>query len=222
MDMKYCEKCRVSVRGNPELCPLCQSRLTGEGEDGEPFPAVRSVYRQFERLFKWLLFATVSAAIICVAVNLIMPDTGAWSLFALLGLVCFWIIMYFSIRRRAGIARYIANQGAVVAGASLVWDIVTGWRGWSLDYALPIAFTAAMLAIVVTSIVLRSDASDYITSLLFIGAGGLIPLIFYFTGILGITIPSIICVACSLILFVGLLVFRGGEMKYELAKRFHV
>ncbi|NLY69536.1 MAG: hypothetical protein GX067_07075 [Clostridiales bacterium] len=219
--MKYCEKCSVSVRGDRELCPLCQSRLTGEGEP-EPFPAVSSVYRQFERLFKWLLFATVSAAIICVAINLMLPDTGAWSLFALLGLGCFWIIMYLSIKRKSGIARYIANQAAVVAVGSVVWDYVTGWRGWSLDYAMPIAFTAAMLAITVVSRVLRSDAGDYITSLVLIGLGGLIPLVFYFTGVLLIVIPSIICVACSLILFVGLLVFKGSEMKYELSKRFHV
>ncbi len=151
-----------------------------------------------------------------------LPDTGAWSLFALLGLGCFWIIMYLSIKRKSGIARYIANQAAVVAVGSVVWDYVTGWRGWSLDYAMPIAFTAAMLAITVVSRVLRSDAGDYITSLVLIGLGGLIPLVFYFTGVLLIVIPSIICVACSLILFVGLLVFKGSEMKYELSKRFHV
>lgn len=195
--------------------------MTGEGEP-EPFPAVKSVYRQFERLFKWLMFATVSAAIVCVAVNLMLPDTGAWSLFALLGLGCFWLIMYFSIKRKSGIARFIATQSSIVAIICVVWDIVIGWQGWSLDYALPIAFTAAMLAITVVSRVLRSDTGDYISSLALIGLGGLIPLIFYFTGMLNMAIPSIICVACSLILFVGLLVFKGSEMKYELAKRFHV
>lgn len=219
--MKYCEKCRVSVRGNREGCPLCQSRLKGDGEP-EPFPALKSVYRQFERFFKWLLFGTISAAIVSVAVNLMLPQTGVWSLFALLGLGCFWIIMYLAIKRKSGIARYIAKNAAVVAVGSVVWDLVIGWRGWSLDYALPIAFTAAMLAIIVVSRVLRSAASDYITSLALIGLGGLIPLVFYFTGMLNIDIPSIICVACSLILFVGLLVFQGRTMKYELSKRFHV
>ncbi|HHW24298.1 MAG TPA: hypothetical protein GXX22_02445 [Clostridiales bacterium] len=220
--MKYCEKCHVNVRGNPELCPLCQGRLAGEGEEFEPFPPTRSVYRQFERLFRWLLFATVSAAIICVAVNLMLPWTGAWSLFALLGLGCFWVIVHLSIRRKSGIARYIANQAAVISAFCVIWDFVTGWRGWSIDYALPIAFTAAMLAIIVAGLVLRSDAGDYIASLLLIGLGGLVPLAFYFTGILGTPIPSIICVACSLILFVGLLLFKGGEIKYELEKRFHL
>lgn len=219
--MKYCEKCRVSVRGNRESCPLCQNRLTGEGGT-EPFPPVKSVYRQFETFFKWLVFGTAAAAIVCVAVNLMLPATGIWSLFALLGLCCFWVIMYLAIKRKGGIARYIANQASIAAVGSVVWDIVTGWRGWSLDYFVPIAFTAAMLAITVVARVLRSAAGEYVASLALIGFGGLIPLIFYFTGVLNNAVPSIICVACSLILFVGLLVFEGGAMKYELSKRFHV
>lgn len=219
--MKFCEKCRISVRGNREFCPLCQSRLTGEGGP-EPFPAVKTIYRQYQLFFKWLVFGTSAAAVTCVAVNLMLPETGVWSLFALLGLGCFWLIMYLAIRRKGGISRYIANQASIVAAGSVVWDAVIGWRGWSLDYVMPITFTVAMLAITVVARVLRSAASEYVASLVLIGFGGLIPLIFYFTGALHIEIPSLICVACSLILFVGLLVFEGGAMKYELSKRFHV
>ena len=32
--MKYCEKCKVSVRGNAERCPLCNAVLTGDPEPG--------------------------------------------------------------------------------------------------------------------------------------------------------------------------------------------
>jgi hypothetical protein len=219
--MKYCDKCRVSVRGNRDSCPLCQSRLTGEGGP-EPFPVVKTIYRQFETFFKWLVFGTSAAAITCITVNLILPETGIWSLFALLGLCCFWLIMYLAIKRKGGISRYISNQALIVAIGSVVWDFATGWRGWSLDFALPITFTVAMLAIMVVATVLRSAAGEYVASLTMIGFGGLIPLIFFFAGVLYTAIPSLICAACSLILFVGLLVFQGSAMKYELSKRFHV
>ena len=30
--MKKCPYCKVEVGGNPEKCPLCQSKLMGEGD----------------------------------------------------------------------------------------------------------------------------------------------------------------------------------------------
>ncbi len=209
------------MRGDRGACPLCQGRLTG-CDTPEPFPVVKTIYRQFEIFFKWLLFGTLTAAITCVAINLMLPEAGFWSLFALLGLGCFWLVMYLAIKRKGSIARYIANQAIIAALGSVVWDVAIGWRGWSLDYAVPAAFMAAMLAITVVARVLRSAADEYITLLVAIGFGGLIPLIFYSTGILGVIIPSIICAACSLILFVGLLVFEGKAMHDELSKRLHL
>ena len=78
--MKYCENCKVSVRGNGEFCPLCQHTLIGEGSE-EVYPKLPTLFHQHALFFKLLIFITAAAGIICVAINLLLPQSGYWSVF---------------------------------------------------------------------------------------------------------------------------------------------
>ena len=54
------------------------------------------------------------------------------------------------------------------------------------------------------------------------GFFGVIPLLFLLLGWVDAALPSVICVAASLLFLAGLGAFRGESMARELRRRFHL
>jgi len=222
---KTCDKCGVTVRGTMQKCPLCQHKLT-EHESASAelpcYPVIKTLYRQFERYFKAIILTTVAIGVAAVAVNMILSDTGFWSLFVLLGILCFWIMLTVAARRRYNIPSNITNQAVLISILSLIWDFTVGWRGWSVDFVIPITFGTAILSIGVIGQILHLPSKDYMAALLADALFGVVPVILYFTGVLNVRIPSVICTAVSLISFFAILIFEGRNMLVEIHKRVHL
>lgn len=219
---KICDKCNVTVRGTMQQCPLCQTKLTGDTDSASCYPAIKTLYKQFERYFKLLIFITIGIGIIAVTVNMILSSTGFWSLFVLLGIACFWIMLAIAIRRRYTIPKNIATQAVLISVLSVIWDFATTWHGWSVDFVIPITCATAMVSIGVIGQVMHLPITDYMAAMLADALFGIIPVILYATGIVSVTIPSILCLAVSLISFFAILVFEGRNMLVEIHKRFHL
>lgn len=77
-----------------------------------------------------------------------------------------------------------------------------------------------MLAVVILSRVLRMPDKDYIISLIVCAVMGVFPLIFLFSGVLQVTIPSVLCVAASLIEISLQLIFNWKAMYRKYTKNF--
>ena len=210
--MRRCNKCGVNVRGSGQVCPLCQSRLTGEAEP-DVFPSIPTVYSQFEMLFKLLIFITVSGGLISVALDLMIADGLSWSVFVLLGIVCFWVRIF---------PKNITYQVVLVGIISVVWDFVTGWYGWSIDFVIPIACVVAITSLGIIGKVLKMPSGDYIFSMIADGLFGIIPMILYALKLVHIIYPSIICFTLSLISIASLLIFDGSNIVSGMKKRMHL
>ena len=181
------------MRGEFERCPLCQNKLTGESTPYE-FPKVQSFYEKYEKIFKFAILVTSSLSIISIAVNILLPQSGHWSLFVLFGVICFW----------------------------LTTNKFTGWHGWSVDYVIPIIFSWAMLGLFVATKILKIKMPDYVFSFVICIFFGLAPFILCITGVTKILIPSVICIALSIISFITLVLYDGKELVLTLSKKFHI
>lgn len=219
--MMYCEKCGVKVRGTNTICPLCQHRLSGEAEI-MTYPLIPTVYRQHKLFFKILILSTIAAGVVCAAVNLILPQSGYWSVFVALGIPCFWISLAYAVRKKDNIPKNITVQVFIISVLSFGWDWLTGWRGWSLNFVIPIVCSVALLSLAIIAKVMRMPPGDYIAYFTIDIVFGIIPLVFYLTGLVSITIPSVVCISLSVLSLAALIVFEGKDMMQELAKRFHV
>ena len=221
--MKYCEKCKVKVAEDREQCPLCQGMLAGEYDGcGGTFPHIPTIYRQFNLFFRILILVSVAAVVISLAVNIIFPQGGWWSVIVAAGVGSMWISLFVAIRKRKNIPKGLLYQVVVLSVLCVLWDWLTGWRGWSIDFVVPIVSVAAMAVMAILSKVLRLNIGDHIIYFILDGVFGVIPLVFFFTGCLHIPYPSIICVATSIISLTAILVFQGGNIRAELRRRLHL
>ena len=219
--MRYCEKCNVSVRGDIQHCPLCQHPLTGAPED-PCYPIVETVYQKYQSIFRMLLLAAIILGIISVAINLMIPDTGNWSVFVLLGLACLGLFVYIGVRKINNIPYFITNQAFIAVLVSIAWDWLSDWNGWSINYVVPAACIIAMMTLTVIVFFHRISVADYIVWLTADAVFGIIPLVFYLTGILYTKIPTLICIAMSAISLSAIWILKGKDIRHELTKRFHI
>ena len=221
--MLTCKRCNVDVTGSPRLCPLCQGPLTGTPEeDSSVFPPVapsRHLRRVFIRL---AAFLTLAAAAICVTINLFFPRRGWWCLFVLAGLGSLWLSFAFVIQKRGNIPKNILWQVGLISLLAVVWDLCTGFLGWSLDYVLPIPCTCSMAGMAVAARIMHLHIQDYIIYLVIDSVFGVMPLVFFLCGLLHVVYPSAICLAASIISLSALFLFEGRALRAELYRRTHL
>lgn len=219
--MRYCPRCKVTVRGTTNYCPLCQGKLTGEATSSF-FPNVPTIYERYKLFFQILALSGIGVAIIAVTINLIMPQTGNWSLLVLLGIGCLWISVGVSARNIQHVTLVIVNQSILGSIFFVLWDFVVGWKGWSIDYAVPILLMISMLTMQILIKAKGIKPEDYMVCTSFHAFVGLVPLVLFLTGVLNQVIPTLICIALNALLLAGTLIFRWGELVAEYQKRFRI
>ncbi|OJU16622.1 MAG: hypothetical protein BGN88_01235 [Clostridiales bacterium 43-6] len=222
--MQHCEHCRVELLGSQKRCPLCQNKPVGDPDARENrFPDVPKGKSSVGRmLFAWVAFLSVCAAAICVTINLILPSGGWWSLFVIAGIISLWVDFALILKKRKNLPKNILWQVAVVSLIAFLWDYLTGFHRWSLDYVLPILCSCAMLAMTVVAKVRRMDIQDYILYLVIDCVLGIGSLVFLLTGIVQIIIPSALSFGASLVFLAFLLFFEGKALLAELQRRLHL
>ena len=227
--MKICDKCAVSVSGSFEKCPLCQHILTGEkGENQneydeyETFPFIPFEIHKHSFLFRLLQLCSAAVVIASFTINWMLPQSGFWSILVIVGVACVWLSLAIAIRKRHNILKNLTYQVTVISILSVLWDVFTGWHGWSVDFVIPIAFVSAMSVTAILAHILKIQTATYIIYSFLLMLYGIIPVVFVLSGLSAIIYPSLICVACSLFSFAALLIFEGRNMIEELKRRFHL
>ena len=98
----------------------------------------------------------------------------------------------------------------------------TGYTGWSVDYVLPISLIAAMLAMAVTSRILKLPIEQYIYYMILDIIFALVPLILILTGAVTLIPLSLASVAASVLSLAALVIFEGRAVKAEIIRRTHL
>jgi len=221
--MLYCEKCRVSVKGRADYCPLCQGSLTGAPDGSDAFPTVSSKTDGFALAVRIAAFLTVAGVFICAATNYMMYESIAgWWLYVLGGAVSFWIPFAVAVKLRGNAIKSIIFTSIFCCIIAFFWDLCTGYIGWSLDIVLPSMCCIAMIVMAITARAQKLRIEMYIYYLIIDIVFGIVPLILLFCGAIRFVYPSVACVAASAISLVALLIFEGKALKAELIRRTHL
>lgn len=222
--MPDCHHCHVHIRGNKADCPLCGNILTGDGkthDQGDVFPEIPPSFQRHLAL-RIMVFASIVAIVITFVIDKLFPSSVNWPVFVLFGLSSMWLNLIMAIKNKHHITKNILWQVTLLSLLSVVWDWGTGWRGWSIDFVIPILYVAAMFAMYVTAKIMRLRARDYITYFLLDGLFGIIPILFILFKWVDVLYPSVISVAVSIICLSAIIIFQGENIRTELAKRMHI
>ena len=167
-------------------------------------------------------FTCTAAIVICWMINYLL-SFGRWgAAYVTGGVFCTWLLIMVGYRKRKNPLKNGMWQLVIVAFGSLLWDVFTGWQGWSVDYVIPLAMLVNMLSMVIISAVGKMEVSEYLFYLIQAGTCGLIPSILLAAGAVSSPYPSVICFGVSLLFLLGLVIFRWKDFIREMQKKFHV
>ena len=222
--MQYCSECRVRIRGREEKCVLCGNTLLTPNSDfarEEIFPDIPRAYESHLAI-RILVFISFTAVVASVTIQKIFPAAGNWPIFVIFGLISMWIGLIVVVRKGHNIPKTIIWQVAVVSLLSVFWDWQTGWKGWSLDYLIPIVCVSAELVMYITAKIMKLSIREYITYAMLDCLFGIIPIISLLLDGVKTPYPSILCVAVSIIFLSAIFIFQGENMIKELNKKMHI
>lgn len=221
--MLYCEKCRVSIRTEHKACPLCHGALTGEANPEEAvFPKISISGIGRISFVKLMTFCCVVAIILSYVINNLITNEHKWFFYVASGILFGWVVIVWGKSKSRNLLKNSIWQAGIISIGNIIFDIMTGWHGWSVDFVLPIVIIISMIFSIVISMAKRLPASDYMIYLIINVVYGFVPFILVKTGIVENNIPSVICTAFAMIIISALIIFRFRYLINELIKKFHL
>ncbi|MCR4903113.1 MAG: hypothetical protein K6A23_09650 [Butyrivibrio sp.] len=227
--MQYCPKCKISIRGHKECCPLCQSNLVknpneelAEIDDYGAFPIVKKPKFTSVFITKLITFIFVTVEILGYTTMTLLGDYVPWVSLFMLGAFFAWIDFLVAMYYKHNVIKLLTVQVMVAIIIDLYVDYCFGFTGWSYKWMIPISLMVLAIVTFIIAKVSRLKLIEYIRYLLFDMFVALLQLIFIFTGMNDFPVPAGFCIAGFLIIFAAALIFRTHDLKSASARYFNM
>lgn len=178
--------------------------------------------RPLKRAAQIITFVCIVAMIICGMTDYMLHDKLTWSLFVAGGVACAWIFVIVAIGKRRNVLKNLMWQWVIVVVVGLLWDRFTGWYGWSVNYLIPLSIVAVLVTDLILIWARHMVLPEYMYYILQTCAAGLLPLILLITKVVTVPYATVICSGICILLLLGLIIFKGKDVKVELQKKLHL
>ncbi len=222
--MKKCPYCKIEVGGNPEKCPLCQSRLIGEGE--RPYFPEKTVLQLRSFVYKVQMFIVTTVIIAALGLDFLMglrfPAFPAlhWSLIIAMWLVAFELGIMKQFRPGTAYAKKVTMMMFIILVLLLITSYYFDFLWLTKDWIVPIAIAATMVVNFVLALLdKQGNAMTYLlTGLLF----GVIPFWIMYLNRKDMPLTWVISLIVSITVLAGAIIFTGRTVAREFPRRFHL
>lgn len=221
--MRRCPGCSIAIEGDWTQCPLCAAPAVGQPIPS-PLPTVPLTFSR-RRLLKTLFLTSLAVIAASLAAQLLLghrPEGFGILRSGWLGVTAMWLVVLMAVRKRRNVANGTVYLVVLIGLVCVYWDYLTGWRAWSLTYAVPIVCGSSIAALLITVRAMRVAAAEHILYSGLAAVLGLAPIAFLAFGWVTYPLPSAICGALSILALVLLQLARGREVRLELARRLHL
>ncbi|HMR48005.1 MAG TPA: DUF6320 domain-containing protein [Arachnia sp.] len=220
--MRRCVECSVTIEGDWGRCPLCAGTVAGRASPS-PLPAIPLRFSR-RRVLRVLFLASIAVILISFGAQLLLDrDPAGIGLFRSiwLGVTAMWLVVLMAVRKRRNVAKGTVYLVVLVGLVCVYWDYLTGWPGWSLDYAVPLVCASSIVALQIAVRVMSIEVGEHILYSALTVLLGLTPIVFLALGWVSTPLPSVVCAVLALFGLVSL-ASHAAAMRHELAKRLHL
>ena len=176
-----------------------------------------------KKVLQIFTFCCIAAIVISMMTDIIISPGVHWSVFVAAGCATMWLTMAVGYVKRFNLLKNAAWQLLIMSGICVLWDLGTGWRGWSVNIGIPDICLLIQVVMLIISRTRSLSPREYMIYYVMAAVYSMIlPLILLVTGVIHYKTPSVICIGCSFLLLIGLILFKRKEFKEEMHKKFHV
>ena len=155
--------------------------------------------------------------------NVIFSPEKLWSVFVSAGIFSMWASLSMGYVKRHNLLKNGMWQLLGVTIGCVLWDVCTGWRGWSVNYVLPIVCLLIQISMIIVSKIQSHSPREYMIYYVMASMYSIIlPFVLLLTGVIWFRALAVLCVGLSFLFLMALILFKGKEFKEEMHKKLHV
>lgn len=220
--MSKCIRCQVDILDETERCPLCDSVLEKTVETENMYPDVRIKSRKMSLISRIYLFCAILAEAVLIYLNVVLESNIWWCIITGLSLLYVYLVMRFAIVGKSGYKAKVTVLMMLGISMVIIIDFVTGYNGWSVNYALPAGIILVDAGIIVLMLVNNRSWQSYLVWQIFMILCSLVPFVLYLAKIVTKPGLTIIAMGGSFFLFLGTVIIGDRRARVELKRRFHI
>ena len=220
--MSRCKQCNVEILDETERCPLCHSVLEKTVEVENMYPNVRTMTRRLALLSRIYLFVAILVEALLIYLNVLSDSEMFWSAIPGLAMLYGYLVLRYAILGKSGYKGKTIVLTLIAILMVVAIDFVVGYRGWSVNYALPSAILLVDVGILILMCINRRNWQSYMMWQIFMILCSVVPLVLYAVGIVTAPLLALLAFAFSTALFLGTLIIGDRRARTELRRRFHL
>lgn len=220
--MSICKKCNLEILDETERCPLCDSVLEQTVEVENMYPNVRVMARKMMLISRVYLVCAMILEVLLVYINVVTDSEIWWSAISGLSFVYVYMLIRFAILGKSGYQSKVTLLSLIAVLMLVAVDFLYGYRGWSINYALPVVILLVDLSILFLMFFNRRNWQSYMMWQLFMILCSVVSLVFSLIGIATRPFMGELAFTASVLLFVGTVIIGDRRARTELKRRFHV
>lgn len=217
--MKNCLNCGIEIGGNVKTCPLCQNALVGEASVDNWPPLEKLKKRAF--FYKLQLFIVLASIVICLSLDYLLELNGEssrhWSMIFSVCAITVEIVVTGFVKRSVVVAKILSMSVLHVSLILLFVSWYYNFMGLVVYVVIPFLMCATLIANLVFSLIDKtSNAMVYLLANILVGV---LAYAVIMAGHKSNTLPWTICLMCSMVTLIGIIIFKGKKVISEIQKR---
>ena len=175
-----------------------------------------------ERILYLCLAISIAVAIILVIINRITTPEIPWAALANCGIIYGWITVIYCIKKNTNIAGHVLIQTIAISIVTLYIDDKLGFKGWSLDIAIPIILIIANATMLILTAVSYKKYIKYAIYQLVIVILSLAPMFWVMNNIMELKVLSKISIVISVLNLTITLILCYKDVKEAIIRKMHM
>ncbi len=216
--------CKIHILDETDICPLCHHVLEKTEDEGRVlYPNARVATKKYKVLENVVLFISIVAWCLLFIVDYLTDPEFLWSFTVGLAIIYINVLLRMTILGKQTYMTKITWSILIGLAFLIEADVLTGYHGWGVNFALPTAILLWDFAIMILMIFLnrrnwQSYMIDQIAALVLCG----IMMFLVWTGVITFPYYAIAVQMMTLFLFLGTLIIGDRRAREELRRRFHL
>ena len=160
--MSKCNRCNIEVLDDSLICPLCKGALSDTKPARPAYPDMLPKLQRMRLALRIVAFCAIVGSLVLGIVNYLTYRGVRWSLVSVAAIVYLYLTFAVTVQPLSDEQEKILFQGIISMALALAVDFSLGYRGWSVNIAIPVVMIVVDVVFFVMMLVRRRDWRSYV------------------------------------------------------------
>lgn len=175
-----------------------------------------------ELILKICIISSILMAIVLFIINKALTPQIPWAALTNAGIVYIWVTVLYAINKNINIAGHVLVQTIAISILSIYIDYMLGFRGWSINIAIPILIIISNITMLVLTIVSHKKYIKYAIYQLVIVIFSMMPVVLMHENYINNKVLTIVATGISILNLILTLTLCARDVKEAVIRKFHM